>query len=463
MTFALRTIALLTSLAAPLVAQPLLPLDSLAAFGSPAASPWQIAGDLGGDPRHDTSLTPLPGTGVLFANAPGPLSLAREFGDLDLEFDFLLTANADASVLLHGRYAVRLSDGVAASNIPPSANATRAAGLWQHLHVEFRAPPFDSSGKKVSPARFAKITLNGFVIHENVTLSDAIFVDEKPLGSLVFSSSRGSVAFRKITTKAVSANEPATASNAPVATKGKGKQSAPKAAKQAPKITKIPVDVTDTIILQRGFIPYEPKKRLYAASVGTPAGVHYAYDFETGALLRVWRGRFIDAGEMWEGRSANQWAKPTGPALTLNALPTIAFLASPSASDWPTTPDPLFSSQGYLVEPDGQPVFLSTLATLSIRDRLAPTTGARTLTRTLTVSGSLPPTQSAFVLLATASTITPSADGQSFVVGDREFYLDLSGKSSVTPVIHTHGGRQWLVVPVTASTLAQPIVSTLVW
>lgn len=463
MKFCFRAFSVLATLTAALFAQPRLPLDSLAAFGSPAASPWQIAGDLGADPRRDTSLTPLPGSGVLLTKTQGTLATSREFGDLDLEFDFLLTANADASVLLHGRYAVRLTDGAVASGIPPSSNATRAAGLWQHLQVEFRAPQFDSSGTKTSPARFAKITLNGFVIHENVTLSDSTFIGEKPLGSLVFSSSRGSVAFRKITTKPVATKEPTSASNAPVATKGKGKQSSSKSAKQAAKLTKIPVDVTDSVILQRGFIPYEPKKRLYATSVGTPAGVHYAYDFETGALLRVWRDRFIDAGEMWEGRSANQWAKPTGPALTLNAFPTIAFLASPADSDWPTTPDPLFSSQGYIVEPDGQPVFLSTLATLSIRDRIAPTTGARTLTRMLTLSGALPPEHSAFVLLATASKITPSTDGKSYVVGDREFYLDLAGNTAVPPMLLTRGGRQWLVVPVTATSLAQPIVSTLVW
>jgi len=30
----------------------------------------------------------------------------------------------------------------------PLANASRAPGLWQHLHIEFQAPRFDAAGKK---------------------------------------------------------------------------------------------------------------------------------------------------------------------------------------------------------------------------------------------------------------------------------------------------------------------------
>ena len=430
-------------------AQPAIPLDSLAAFRTPTAA-WQLAGGLGGDPRRDVTLAPLPGQGLLLgaASSASPLVTQADYGDLVLDFDFLLSPGTDATVYLQGRYAFPLADPIA-----------RAPGLWQHLRLEFRAPRFDAAGKKTSPAQFAKIVLNGFTLHEALDLSapatGAPLAGESPLGPLAFTVTRGSVAFRALTPRLAAAPVNAPAKKAAVNKNGK-------ASKGPPKIVSIPVEVTDTIVMQRGFVPFEPKKRLYATSVGTPAGVHYAYDFETGALLRVWRGRFLDAGEMWEGRSANQWAKPTGPALTLNALPTVGFLPSSPTADWPASPDPLATSEGYSVEPDGQPVFLSTLATLSIRDRIAPAADPHNITRTLTFSGVLPP-GAPTVLLARARTITMQPGGTGYIVGDREYYLDLPAATAAHAVVRIVSDHQLLLLPVNATTLAQPFFYTLVW
>src|SRR5258707_168233 len=71
-----------------------LPLDTLAAF-RPVGANWQLAGGLAGDPRHESMLTPAPGTGVLVCN-PGkaksdPLVTAWLHGDVELDLDFLLT------------------------------------------------------------------------------------------------------------------------------------------------------------------------------------------------------------------------------------------------------------------------------------------------------------------------------------------------------------------------------------
>jgi plastocyanin len=40
--------------------------------------------------------------------------------------------------------------------------------------------------------------------------------------------------------------------------------------------------------------------------------VHYAYDFERGSLLSVWRGPFADMVEIWGPRARNQTARPAG-------------------------------------------------------------------------------------------------------------------------------------------------------
>jgi hypothetical protein len=224
----------------------------------------------------------------------------------------------------------------------------------------------------------------------------------------------------------------------------------------------IPVEVRDRIIVQRGFVPFGSGKRLHAVSVGTPAGVHFAYDLETNAILHVWRGDFLDAGEMWEGRSANQWAKPMAPAVTLHALPLIIAADPAATTPWPTEPDAATSAHGYVLEPDGQPIFLTKFGSLSIRDRIAPLPETRGLARTLTFTGPAPE-NTTLLLLAAAKTITAQPDGHSYQIGNHAYTVDLPAATTLRPEIRTRGDQQVLVVPVNATTLAQPLVYHLAW
>jgi hypothetical protein len=589
-----------------------LSLESLAAFQPPGPN-WTLAGAIAGDPRREKQLTLAPGTGVVACN-PGTtretrthLFSAWEHGDLELELEFLLTPRSNSGVYLQGRYEVQLFDSWGVRNPTaadcggiyqrwdaargagkegyeghaPRTNAARAPGLWQTLHIAFQGPRFDATGKKVQNARFIKVVLNGFTIHENVEVTgptrSGAFNDEKPVGPLMFQGDHGSVAFRNIAVKrfgtetiAVNnlryklyagdykqigdydkeapqkAGTPERFSTSAVETSGKfalvftGSLVVPRAgtyrfaiesgsrtrlqvsgrdvvtpldrgsqpgtielsagphdfrldqlhpinprptlaltaegpgiapqtltvsetnlrARPSPK--RLIVEPTDRIQLQRGFVPFEPRKRLYAASVGTPAGVHYAYDFETGALLRAWRGSFIDTVDMWEGRGNDQVAKAQGPALTFNAKPAVSMIEYAQRGDWPDQPEALWSSQGYTLEPDGQPVFLSQLAGLAIRDRIAPAADARGLTRTLNLSGSLP-SWSTWVLLAEAETITAQPDGHGYIIGEREWYLDWPAATPRPPVLRSVNGKQQLAVLVTPADLTQPITYSIIW
>lgn len=618
-----RALAATAALAVAARAQSLLapdraPLDSLATFKSPAAN-WRLASGLAGDPRRDKTLTAIDGTGVLVNNpgktpdTRGHLFTAWEHGDLELDLEFLLTPGSNSGVYLQSRYEVQLFDswGVKTptsadcgglyvrydaargkdnerfEGTAPRANASRAPGLWQTLHIEFQAPRFDAAGKKTKNARFAKVVLNGYTIHENVEVTgptnSAAFNDEKPLGALMIQGDHGPVAIRHLTSKRFDADArlaveklgyelhagafgkvgdydgkkptatgtPARFSQAAVEKSGKfalaltGSLIAPRAGEyafsaetnspvrlliddrpvivplekggQAGKISltagahAVRLDLVhngnnrpsleiiaegpglaphalgaadtpstsrrnssanaaklivlepaaDRIRMQRGFVPFEPKKRLYATNVGTPAGVHYAYDLETGALLRAWRGTWIDTTEMWENRGEPQLAKPTGPALTLNAKPTVAFIENPRTAGWPETADAMQSSQGYILEPNGQPVFLSTLSGLTLRDRIAPTPDGKALTRTLAFKGSLPSWE-AQVLLAEADTITAQPGG-GWIVGDRDYYIDWPAGSAHQPTIRKVGDKQLLVVRLSKSTLEAPLSYSLVW
>lgn len=438
-----------------------IPFDSLARFATPTTG-WQLGSSLNGDPRLDATFALAAGTGLLThrAGAVAPLVTTATYGDVVLDVDFVASAQATPAIWFQGRYAVQLPSGAAGTSAPAPAPAARAAGLWQHLHVEFRAPRFNAAGQKTAPARFSKIVLNGFTLYENLDVTapsaGAPFTDEQATGPLVLTAGQGGIAYRTLV-----ARPPAPPAAPAPAAKAKDAK-AKKAAKAEAPVVPIPVEVTDRIIVQRGFVPFEPTKRLYAVSVGTPAGIHFAYDLETSAILRVWRGHFIDAREMWEGRSANQWAKPTGPALTLPGLPLLAPVGPDATAAWPAQADSRTATQGYVIEHDGQPTFLSTFGSLTVRDRIAPTADGRGFTRTITLSGTLPD-EPVLLLLASARAISRQPGGRGYTVGSRDYYLDFPADAANQPSIQKRGDLQCLVVPVTAATLAQPIVSTLVW
>lgn len=594
-------------------------LESAAAF-RPLTANWQLARDLAGDPRHDKTLGIVPGTGILVCNPGtekdkrGHLFTAWEHGDLELELEFLLAPGSNSGVYLQGRYEVQLFDswGVRTptsadcggiyvrydaargkdneryEGTAPRANACHAPGLWQKLRVEFQAPQFDATGKKTRNARFTKVVLNGFTIHENVEVTGptraAAFNDEKPLGPLMIQGDHGPVALRNLRVKRFepgtietadlhyrlyagdfktigayddqppkSEGTPARFAHSAVEKTGKfalvftgalvtpregayrfaiestsvarllidrqtvvapldrGSQpgvvrlsagrhefrldlvhgtnarpsmelvvEGPRLASRALTVRDAPegsgrrsrsantaakpivIEPQDRVLLQRGFVPFEPRKRLYAAVVGTPAGVHFAYDFETGALLHVWRGSFADTTQMWEGRGNDQTAKPAGPSLTFNGNPAVALIEYATNGDWPDRPEPLWSSRGYTLEPDGTPVFLANLAEIAIRDRIVALPDAHGLTRTLEFKGRLP-SWSTWVLLAEATNITPQPDGKGWIVGDREWYLDWPENAARRPVLRTVNGRQQLAVPLTNATLEKPITFSIVW
>ena len=617
----------LVSLTATSRAQSLLPseriaLDSVAAF-KPLTANWQLAAGLAGDPRRDKTLTATPGSGIFVCNpgktpeTRGHLFTAWEHGDLELDLEFLMAPGSNSGVYLQSRYEVQLFDswGKPAptsadcggiyqrwdaargagkqgyEGTAPRANASRAPGLWQKLHIEFQAPRFDAAGKKTKNARFTKVLLNGFLIHENVEVTgptrSALFENgpEAPLGPLMIQGDHGAVAIRHLaykrfdpgahlvveklgyqlhsaafgkigdydSKKPTATGVPDHFSQAAVEKSGKfalvltgtlnltrageyafspettspvrlliddrpvitplerggqagkitlaagshtvrldflhtgnnrpsldiiaeGPGIAPQslsgsepstpsgrrrnpAASAAKKVLLEPA--ADRVRMQRGFVPFEPKKRLYATSVGTPQGVHYAYDLEAGALLRAWRGTWIDTAEMWEGRGEPQLAKPTGPALTLNAKPTVALIDKPTTAGWPESTDALQSSQGYTLEADGLPVFLSKLSDVSIRDRVAPTADGKALARRLDFKGSLASWETQ-VLLAESEVITPQPGG-GWVIGDRDYYIDWPAGSPHQPTIRKVGDQQLLVVRLSKSTLEAPLSYSLVW
>ncbi len=595
----------LSLLAAPLaLADSLLPaepvsLETLGAF-RPVTNNWKLAGGLGGDLRHSRDSAPLPGTGVVVSNPVeggknDQLFTAWEHGDLDLEVDFLLGPQTNSGIYLQGRYEVQLFDsaGVKVTTFAdsggiyqrwdpargmgregfdghaPQANASRAAGLWQHVEIQFRAPRFDAKGVKTANARFVKVVLNGYTVQENVEVTGptraAPYTDEKPLGPVMFQSNHGPVALRNLTIKRYAAAVPqlqdarlkyyagqkiglddyaqekpkreaalehladaiqrsdergvavvtgrfvapaagtygfgtdilgpvrVSLDGQPVVTPGfAGQQSGtvqlaagehdwkmeylhpnqwslrggglrlrvegPGIAeqwllpsKERPPAREISIPIEPEggrVRLQRTFVALEHSRRMYACFVGSPAGVHYAYDIEQAAIIGVWRGGFFEGRDLWHERAEDQQAHPTGPGFLIEGRPLL-FQFGDHDNFWPTQPPQPSESRGYRLEADGQPVFRYSFAGITAEDRIAALADGSGLSRKL-VFGGKSYGRETWALLAEGSTITQQPGG-GYIVGDREYYLDWPKDSPGQPVLRHEGNRVQLLVRVPES------------
>lgn len=220
----------------------------------------------------------------------------------------------------------------------------------------------------------------------------------------------------------------------------------------------------DRVMVQCAFVPHEGARRLYACLVGTLAGVHYAYDFETGSLLSVWRGTFADMTHMWVGAGFEQVGRPGAVETTLKARPLLAFfpgsnLTLPQA--WPSVAEPLYQSLGYELERDGQPIFLSALEALTVRDRIAPLPDGAGLERQIRFSGRLSPWSTWLHVAESRSWVAQGAGH--WRTSDNRFRIEWPSTAARQPVVHDAGDHQQLVLRIEAADLETPISYRLLW
>ncbi len=129
-------------------------------------------------------------------------------------------------------------------------------------------------------------------------------------------------------------------------------------------------------------------------AVGFPVGIHFAYDGASGRLVEVWQGDFLNASGAWAGRGGGStgaegpvlWKTPGGPQFLLG---DASAENDSEPTEWPTEPSGKF--RGYRLEPDGTPVFFSTVGTVEVTERIVPFVSPRKrLVREITFSGLIP-------------------------------------------------------------------------
>ncbi|MEX0641608.1 MAG: DUF1080 domain-containing protein [Pirellulales bacterium] len=191
---------------------------------------WQVAGDATLDGKKRKSLIAQPGTGAIVSphGKIPDLKTKQSYADLDVHVEFMIPRGSNSGVKLMGLYEIQIYDSKGVAHLsgdacggiyprgemepkyhvidegtPPKMNAAKAAGQWQTLDIEFVAPRFDTSGQKLSNAKFVKVVLNGHLIHKNVEVAYPTgkawrLKREVAKGPLLLQGDHGPVAFRNV-------------------------------------------------------------------------------------------------------------------------------------------------------------------------------------------------------------------------------------------------------------------------
>jgi hypothetical protein len=186
--------------------------------GDPARNRW-VVGKASLDPHDPTKLVVAPATSpdeaeLINAGAGGiNLVTEAEFGDCRVELEVMVPKGSNSGIYLMGEYEVQVFDSYGKKELrygdmggiydhaPPRVNASKKPGEWQKFVIEFRAPRF-REGRRIEPAQFVHVTLNGQVIHEQVSLRGptpaGLSGREKSQGPLMLQGDHGPVAYRKL-------------------------------------------------------------------------------------------------------------------------------------------------------------------------------------------------------------------------------------------------------------------------
>ncbi len=438
--------------------------DDLSAFKDPGNN-WHISSDAIADYTKSSDMRLVKGAGVIVNRATSKdhshLITTKEFGDLDVELDFMVSKNSNSGVFMQGRYEVQLTDSWGKSNpgyfdsgglaqgwdeskasgnkgpegVPPLMNTSKAPGLWQHLRIVFKAPTFNANGAKITNARFEQVYLNGVLVQAYVEITGptpgGLFHDEKAMGPLVFQGDKGRVAFKNI------------------------KYQVPPGEKETKKTTSgsnYVVIPAGKPYLLRSFMAYGDKKLTHVISVGNPNQVNYSYDLSRGSLLQIWRGHFVDVTTMWSQRGKYQLARPMGSLIPFTNAPLVAVLPDQNTI-WPDSiPFDEVKIKGYTLDKNRNPTFKYTISNVSVTDKIT-VPDATTLTREISI---LNPAPKLNLRIVSADKIQSVGKGL-YVINDKSFYIKLDKK--ITPTIRQLETGQELLIPITkSSTVSYSII-----
>jgi hypothetical protein len=181
----------------------------------------------------------------------------------------------------------------------------------------------------------------------------------------------------------------------------------------------------------------------HAISVGSPDNVHYTYDMDKGALVQVWRGRFLDTTPMWHDRGDGS-SRPMGMVQRMGT-PMLFLAKLPSGqANWSTdTTGTGYRPKGYVLDNNDRPTFRYQTYGSSVDDKIRVLEQGQGLQRELTVTN---PAGDLYARLASGSTIS-AMDNNMYLIDGQE-YIRIDDLGGAKPTIRESAGGQELIVPV---------------
>jgi len=186
------------------------------------------------------------------------------------------------------------------------------------------------------------------------------------------------------------------------------------------------------------------KRVTHAVNVGTAEKVNYTYDLNTGMVIQVWRGDFLDASPMWIDRGDGS-SKPLG-AVQYFGAPTLAInkLANSNAAWNSDTTGTGFISKGYVLDELDRPAFKYNMYGNSITDVTKMLDNRQGIQRTIQLKNTA---EQMYVRLASANIIEEVSTGF-YMMDDHAYYLKLDDIETAKPVIRNQNGKKELILPI---------------
>ena len=210
-------------------------------------------------------------------------------------------------------------------------------------------------------------------------------------------------------------------------------------------ITPITLNVADKPITQRSFLNHRGVKRSHCISVGLIEKLNYSLDLETGTLLHVWSGNFLDATQMWHSRGEHQRGEPMGFPISLHGDLDFASLDSKNET-WPKMLNDknMIKQIGYEFKDDGIPVFSFEINGNKITHSFkAFLKSKRGIERIITSNSKT----SMWHKIADGESIKV-LENNTFIINNESYYIVFEDDKTPKPILRNNNGKDELLIEI---------------
>lgn len=204
-------------------------------------------------------------------------------------------------------------------------------------------------------------------------------------------------------------------------------------------------------VLQRSFVYFDGKKRTHAINIGLPNGINASYDLNRAALLHAWRGKFLNATEMWYERGEPQITEPMAASIQLNGKNPIFIRANSSGP----IPDSLsveneWIYKGYSMDENKNPVFKYSFSNETVTDKIVSAANGSGILRSFTFSNYL---ANSFIRAGESKSIIKGENG-TYQLDNQYIRID----PYLNPIIEDANGIKVLLIPVSSRNISYSII-----